>query len=55
MKASILGILAASALLGSDERQLALMLKAQSDFVRVELAARPGIPGSPCPSSRSLR
>ncbi|MEO8591788.1 MAG: hypothetical protein ABI759_00565 [Candidatus Solibacter sp.] len=41
MKALLLGILASTLLLAADERQLALLLKAQSDFDRVDLAARP--------------
>jgi len=44
MKACALGILAASLLLAADERQLALMLKAQSDFDRVESTFRPHLP-----------
>ena len=45
MKACVLGILAAASLLpAADERQLALMLKAQSDFDRVESQLRPRIP-----------
>jgi tetratricopeptide (TPR) repeat protein len=43
MKACILGILFAFLLPAEDERQLALMLKAQSDFDRVELALRPSL------------
>ncbi|MEO8373086.1 MAG: hypothetical protein ABI806_28125 [Candidatus Solibacter sp.] len=44
MRAYLLGILTASLLMAVDERQLALMLKAQSDFDRVEMAVRPRIP-----------
>ncbi len=44
MKACVLGILTASLLLAADERQLALMLKAQSDFDRVESRVRPRLP-----------
>jgi tetratricopeptide (TPR) repeat protein len=43
MKACILALLA-TALLASDDPQLATALKAQSDFERVELAPRPRIP-----------
>jgi tetratricopeptide (TPR) repeat protein len=44
MKACALALLATPLLFASDDRQLALSLKAQSDFERVELAARPRIP-----------
>jgi tetratricopeptide (TPR) repeat protein len=44
MKARALALLAASALLASDQRPLALALKAQSDFERVAGASRPRIP-----------
>lgn len=44
MKACALALLATSFLVASDERQLALALKAQSDFVRVESSPRPPIP-----------
>jgi hypothetical protein len=44
MKACVLGVLTASLVLATDDRELALMLKAQSDFDRVELALRPRIP-----------
>jgi tetratricopeptide (TPR) repeat protein len=43
MKACILALLATS-LLASDDPQLAIALKAQSDFERVEMAPRPRIP-----------
>ena len=44
MKACVLALLATSALLAADDRQLALSLKAQTDFDRVELTPRPRIP-----------
>jgi tetratricopeptide (TPR) repeat protein len=44
MKACVLALLATPILLASDDRQLALSLKAQTDFDRVELAPRPRIP-----------
>jgi tetratricopeptide (TPR) repeat protein len=44
MKACVLALLATPLLFASDDRQLALSLKAQSDFERVELVARPRIP-----------
>jgi tetratricopeptide (TPR) repeat protein len=44
MKACALALLATSLLLAYDDRQLALALKAQSDFERVEMSARPRIP-----------
>ena len=40
-----LTLLGASALFAADEQQLALALKAQIDFDRVELAAVPAIEG----------
>src|SRR5258708_25438749 len=43
MKACALALLATSLLFAYDDRQLAVALKAQSDFDRVELVARPGI------------
>jgi tetratricopeptide (TPR) repeat protein len=43
MKVSILTLFAAIALFGADEQQLALMLKAQSDFDRVQLAPAPSL------------
>jgi tetratricopeptide (TPR) repeat protein len=44
MKVCALALLATSILLASDPRQLALALKAQSDFERVESVSRPRIP-----------
>ena len=44
MKACVLALLATPLLLAADDRQLALALKAQSDFERVELSPRPRIP-----------
>ena len=44
MNACLLALLAAPLLLASDDRQLALSLRAQSDFDRVELSPRPRIP-----------
>lgn len=44
MKVCALALLATSILLASDHRQLALALKAQSDFERVESVSRPRIP-----------
>jgi tetratricopeptide (TPR) repeat protein len=44
MKACVLALLATSFLHASDDRQLALALKAQSDFERVERSLRPRIP-----------
>ncbi len=44
MKACALVLLATSLLLASDGRQLALVLKAQLDFERVEMSPRPRIP-----------
>jgi tetratricopeptide (TPR) repeat protein len=41
MSVSLLTLLAATALFAADEQQVALMLKAQSDFDRVQLAAVP--------------
>jgi tetratricopeptide (TPR) repeat protein len=46
MKACALALLATSLLTASDDRQLAVALKAQSDFDRVELVARPRIADS---------
>src|SRR5260370_1869761 len=43
MKACALALLATFRLFAYDDRQLAVALKAQSDFDRVELVARPGI------------
>ena len=43
MKACALALLATSLLVASDDRQLAIALKGQSDFDRVELVARPRI------------
>ena len=43
MKACALALLAASILVAADDRQLAIALKGQSDFDRVELVARPRI------------
>jgi len=44
MKVGILALVATSLLYASDPRQLALALKAQSDFERVEMVPRPRIP-----------
>jgi tetratricopeptide (TPR) repeat protein len=44
MKVSVLALMAMPLLLAADQRQLALALKAQSDFGRVEMTARPRIP-----------
>jgi tetratricopeptide (TPR) repeat protein len=44
MKACVLALMATSLLFAADQRQLALALKAQSDFARVETAQRPRIP-----------
>ena len=44
MKVCVLSLLAISFLFAADQRQLALALKAQSDFARVETAQRPRIP-----------
>jgi hypothetical protein len=54
MKAFALALLASSLLLASDNRQLALSLKAQSDFERVESALRARIPDAEvCMQSQS--
>ena len=44
MKACVLALTRDAASLASDDRQLALAIKAQSDFDGVELAPRPRIP-----------
>src|ERR1017187_4744081 len=44
MKACALALLASSVVFGADDLQLAVALKAQSAFERVELTARPRIP-----------
>jgi tetratricopeptide (TPR) repeat protein len=44
MKVSVLALMAMPLLLAADQGQLALALKAQSDFGRVEMTARPRIP-----------
>src|ERR1035441_10006142 len=46
MKVSVLALMAMPLLFAADQRQLALALKAQSDFGRVEMTARPRIPES---------
>ena len=46
MKACALALIGTSLLIASDDRQLAVALKAQSDFDRVELVARPRIADS---------
>ena len=44
MKVSVLALMATPLLFAADQGQLALALKAQSDFGRVEMTARPRIP-----------
>jgi len=49
MKVCVLTLLVVLSLSGADPRMLALALKAQSDFERVELTPRPGIPDTDAP------